>query len=58
MSIEFMKPPCSSIQHGPEFNPCQTHGVWFTDRRAHKIQGKWQVMAAAVFVAKEPAVTE
>ena len=58
MLIEYMKPPCSSIQDAPEFNPCQLDGVWFTDRSARKIQGKWQGMAAAVFVAEEPVVTE
>lgn len=53
-----MEHPCSSIQDAPEFNLCQADGVWFTDRSAHKIQGKWQGMAAVVFVAEEPLVTE
>lgn len=58
MPIEHMEPPCFSTQDGPEFNLCQPVGVWFTDRSAHKIQGKWQGMAAADFVAEEPVVTE
>lgn len=58
MPIEYVEPLCFSVQDAPEFNTCQPDGVWFTDRGAHKIQGKLQGVATAVFVAKEPVVIE